>query len=154
MKTKRADLIIAILLAVIGVILAGLLIAWMTGMFKDKRQNLNSGTEKIDGAINAVADFDLLVYDGDTISGSTLMKLISDYDAKDMQISIWVHTLDNTDAYYNYAYTSGNLGSAVTVTPPAGKAASGYITPTGNFLGEVIKNTNNEIVCLKFTQQR
>lgn len=136
------------------VVLVGLLIAWMAGVFKDKKQDLNSGTEKIDKAINSIADFDLLVYDGDTISGETLSELISEYKSKDIPISIWVHTLDSSDAYYNYSFTTNNLGTAVTITPPASKTASSYITPSGNFLGDVIKNSNNEIVCLKFSQQK
>ncbi len=154
MKTKKVDLIPMVILTVIVVVLCGLFIAWLTGTFKDKKVDMDSGTEKIDSAIGSVADFDLLVYDGDIIRGKTLIKLIEDFDTKDVQVSIWVHTLDNSDTYYNYAYTSNNLGTTVTVTPPPGKAASGYITPSGSFLGEVLKNVNGEIVCLKFSQQK
>lgn len=154
MKTKKMDLIPMVILTVIVVVLCGLFVAWLTGTFKDKKADMDSGTEKIDSAIGGIADFDLLVYDGDMIRGKSLTKLIAEYDSKDVQVSLWVHTLDNTDAYYNYAYTANNLGAAVTVTPPTGKASSGYITPSGSFLGEVLKNTNGEIVCIKFTQQK
>lgn len=154
MKTKRSELVVKILLAAITVVLVGLLIAWMAGLFKDKKQDLNSGTQKIDDAINSMADFDLQVYDGNTISGETLTELISDYKSKDVKVSIWVHTLDTTDTYYNYSYTSSNLGAVAIATPPASKATAGYITPSGNYLGEILKNSNDEIVCLKFTQQK
>lgn len=154
MKTKYSDLVAKIFLTAIIVVLVGLLIAWMAGLFKDKKQDLNSGTEKIDNTINSIADFDLLVYGGNTISGESLVELTKDFKTKDVPVSVWVHTLDNADTYYNYSYTSSDLGAAVTITPPASKSASGYITPSGNFLGEVLKNDNNEIVCLKFTQQK
>jgi hypothetical protein len=156
MISKYSDLIAKILITAVVVVLTGLLIAWMAGLFKDKKQDLNSGTEKIDEAINSMADFDLLVYDGNTISGDTLAKLISDLKTKDIALSIWVNTLDTANAYYNYAFTpaSNTLGASVAITPPSGKASSGYITPSANFLGTVIKNTNDEIVCLKFTQQK
>ena len=156
MKTKSADLVVKILITVIVVILAGLLIAWMAGLFKDKRQDLNSGTEKIDSAISSMSDFDLIVYDGNTISGDSLMELISDFKTKNVPVSIWVNTLDNatTGDYYNYAFATGDLGATVTITPPASKSATGYITPSANFLGDVIRNENNEIVCLKFVQKK
>ncbi len=156
MKTKYADLIAKILVTAVVVVLTGLLIAWMAGLFKDKKQDLNSGTEKIDEAINSMADFDLLVYDGNTISGDTLAELISDYKRKDLALSIWVNTLDSANTYYNYAFTpaTSTLGASVAITPPTGKANTGYITPSGNFLGTVIKNANDEIVCLKFTQKK
>lgn len=154
MKTKKSDLVVKILIAAVVVVLAGLLIAWMAGLFKDKKQDLNSGTEKIDNTINSMADFDLQVYDGNTISGDTLTKLIGDYKSKDVKISIWVHTLDANDSYYNYSYASSNIGAASTTAIPTSKSAAGYITPSGNFLGEILKNSNDEIVCLKFSQQK
>lgn len=157
MKTKKSDLVAKILIAAIIVILAGLMIAWMAGLFKDKKQDLNSGTEKINTTINSMADFDLLVYDGDTINGDSLAELITDYKEKSVPVSIEVKTLDGTTVNYNYAVTDtglGNLGATVTVTPPAGKAANGYITPSGKFTGSVRKNSNDEIYCLAFQQKK
>jgi hypothetical protein len=46
------------------------------------------------------------------------------------------------------------LGIAAEDTPPTDKSAAGYITPTASFVGKVLKNVNNEIVCIKFTQQK
>lgn len=155
MKTKKSDLIVAIIITLLVVILTGLLIAWMTGMFKDKKKDIDNGTEKIDGAIGSMAEFDLLVYDGDTIGGERLVELISDFDTKDVQVSIWVHTLDNKDEYYNYAYTTdNNLGAPLETPIPTDKADEGYITPSAKFIGKVLKNTNSEIVCLNFVQQK
>lgn len=157
MKTKKSDLVVNILITVLVVVLAGLLIAWMTGMFKDKKKAINDGTEKINGVISSVAEFDLLAYDDSTIRGDVLLDLIEEYKDKDVKVSIGVHTLDNitTGIYYNYGYASDNLVEpALTITPPAGKSETSYITPSASFLGEVLRNPNNEIVCLKFTQQK
>jgi FlaG/FlaF family flagellin (archaellin) len=156
MKTNNSDLVAKILITAVIVVLTGLLIAWMAGLFKDKKQDLNSGTGKIDDAINSIADFDLLVYDGNTISGETLTELIKEFEKKDIAVSIWVNTLDANNAYYNYAFTpaSSTLGASDKKTPPTAKTSPGYVTPSANFLGEVIKNSNDEIVCLKFTQQK
>jgi hypothetical protein len=157
MKTKKSDLVVNILVTVLVVVLAGLLIAWMTGMFKDKKKSINDGTQKIDGVLSSVAEFDLLAYDDSTVRGDVLTDLIKEYKEKGVQLAIWVITLDNTSNFYNYGFNQENkvLTEAPTATvPPSTKSDSGYITPSASFVGEVIKNTNNEIVCLKFTQQK
>lgn len=159
MKTKNSSsLVIGIIGIAVIVILLGILIAWGLGLFKDKKQEANAATAKIDSATQSMADFDLLAYDDYTIKGGSLIDLITEYKTKDVQVSLWVYTLDKISTYYNYALTTttstSDLGAAVTVTPPASKSADGYITETANFLGSVIRNENNQIVCLKFTQQK
>lgn len=158
MKTKKSDLVVNILITVLVVVLAGLLIAWTTGMFKDKKKAINDGTEKIDGVISSVAEFDLLAYDDNTIRGDVLVDLIKEFKNRDAQLAIWVLTLDNmpTGTNYNYNFDPGTnmLGIAAEDTPPTDKSAAGYITPTASFVGKVLKNVNNEIVCIKFTQQK
>ena len=76
MKTKNSDIAVKIFLVVVAVILVGLIIAWSTGVFKDKKNDLNEGTERINNAISSMAEFDLLVYDGGNITGSLLLDLI------------------------------------------------------------------------------
>lgn len=147
-------MVVVLLLTLIGIIITGLFVAWMVGFVKDKKQNMNTSSDKTNMVINSIADFDYDAYDGKTISGAALKDLISEYKKKDEKISIWVSTLDTTNIYYNYNYESENLGAAVTTTPPPNKATSGYITPTESFMGEIIRNENNEVVCLKFTQQK
>ena len=162
MKTKKSDLVVNILVTVLVVVLAGLLIAWMTGMFKDKKKSINDGTQKIDGVLSSVAEFDLLAYDDNTVRGDVLTDLIKEYKEKDVQLAIWVLTLDDMDnnppgICYNHDFNPDDNTINVepnTKTPPSTKSASGYITPSASFVGEVLKNKNNEIVCIKFTQQK
>ena len=45
MRTKNSEIAVKIFLLVVSVILVGLIIAWSTGVFKDKRNDLNQGTE-------------------------------------------------------------------------------------------------------------
>lgn len=154
MKTKNTDLVIQIFLVVVAVILVGLLIAWSTGVFKDKRQDLNQSTNKIDDIVGSVADFDLLVYDGYTIKGSSLVELIDEMKRKDLVISIGVQTLAKQTTYYNYGYDGTVLKDKVTISPTKDKSKKDYITPSGSFKGKLIKNVNNEIICVEFTQQQ
>lgn len=162
MKTKRADFVYKIFFIVAGVILSGLLIAWLAGTYKDKKKEADAGTQKINSITSSMADFDLTVYDGGAIKGEALRDLISAIKdkGKDAQISVWVYTLDGKDIEYIYdieedkekgKYTLGNTNDNM---PGSKKSESGYITPTGNFIGEVLRNENDEIVGLKFTQQK
>ena len=154
MKTKNADIAAKIIITVVMVILVGLLVAWMVGLFKDKKQDLNSATEKTNTVISSVADFDVLVYDGAVISGESVAEVITDYKNRGIQVAICVQTLDGTDTDYNYNYTSNNLGTASTAAIPTSKTTAGYITSTGNFKGSILKNNNDEIVCVRFKQQK
>jgi hypothetical protein len=163
MKTKYADLIAKILITAVVVVLTGLLIAWMAGLFKDKKQDLNSGSNKIDDTISSVADFDLLVFDGKSVSGETLVKLIQEVVKKNPELSIAVQTLVNSKKatpvifYYNKALGAGNsINSSGTVTAldQSSKSSDNYLTPKANFMGEVLKNSNNEITGVLFKQQK
>ena len=92
MKTKNSDIAVKIFMVVVAVILVGLIIAWSTGVFKDKRKDLNEGTERINNAISSMAEFDLLAYDGGSIMGSLLVDLIND---KERDFNINVLTKEN-----------------------------------------------------------
>lgn len=154
MRTKKADLVVKILFVAILVILSGLLIAWMTGAFKDKKQDLNNGMEKIDSTMGSVADFDLLAYDGMPISGEAVMNLIKEYNDKSIPLAIRVITLAGSN-YYNYDVATSNLGSSLGAPSfSTNKAATSYITPTGDFKGSVLRNANDEIYCIEFKQQK
>ena len=89
MRTKNSEIAVKIFLLVVSVILVGLIIAWSTGVFKDKRNDLNQGTEKINDVLGTMADFDLLVYDGNIISGERVADLIEEVMRKiDMAIGV------------------------------------------------------------------
>lgn len=166
MKLHRAELVAKILMTAVIVVLVGLLIAWTVGVFKDKKQDLNSGSEKIDGSINAMAEFDLLVYDDKSIDGDSLVKLITDVVSKNPELSVEVQTLVNAKKttpviiYYNRFLGAGNVidtsGKVGTTTAldQSSKSSDNYITPTANFEGKILKNPNNEITGILFTQQK
>jgi len=157
MKTKKADFVYKLLFIVVGVILSGLLIAWLVGTYKDKKKEADAGTQKINSITASMADFDLTVYDGASIKGESLRELISELDRKDVLVAIGVKTLANGSfKYYNYKYnsSSNNLDGEETNLPTSDKKSADYINPNGNFIGEVKRNANDEIVCIEFTQQR
>lgn len=143
MKTKNNDIAVKIFLVVVAIILVGLIIAWSMGVFKDKKKDLDDGTARINNAISSMAEFDLLVYDGGTITGSLLLELIEGNSERLEGISISYKTLAEfsvTPAPYP--------ATAPEKTDPR------YINPNGIFKGEVERNANNVITELIFTQQK
>lgn len=163
MKSKYADEIISkIIIIAIIVILVGAMIYWVMGVYKDKKGAADSANSKINSANHEMADFDLLVYDGKSIDGDSLKELIDELKTNKVEVAVRVVTLGQdklspkgyTDYTYTYTDSSGAITPQPTPTiPTTSKSEVNYITPSANFLGEVIRNTNDEIVCLKFTQQ-
>lgn len=146
MKTKNNDIAVKIFLVVVAVILVGLIIAWSTGVFKDKRNDLNEGTERINKAISSMAEFDLLYYDGGNVTGSLLSDIINDSEMKDIEIRVQTLAMTTlTPPAIPSVYPTG--------TPPA-KTDAKYINPNGIFIGEITRDDNNVITGLIFTQQR
>lgn len=144
MKTKSSDIAVKIFLVVVAVILVGLFIAWNTGVFKDKKSDLDKGTERINSAISSMAEFDLLVYDGGTITGSLLLDLIDekkDGSEKFKDVIIEYKTL-----------SEASVSPAPYPSTAPEKTNARYINPNGIFEGTVIKNENEVVKALSFTQ--
>lgn len=162
MKTKKSNILVMILFAVILVILAGAFLAWMTGMFKSKKKDLNAGAEKINESVSSMADFDVDIYDGASINGESLVELIEEVVYKGKDISIAVQTLANLSRqspvmiYYNRALTENNsINANGTITVLEQNISSdNYITPSANFIGKVLRNTNVEVTGILFVQKK
>lgn len=160
LKTNKAEFINKVLFVVIAVILSGLLIVYMIGLYKDKKQELNTSTSKIKDSTSSVSNFDFEAYNGNTISGETLVALIKDVTQRNEDFSIAVLTLanakSNTIIYYNRALNSENNIVAGTVSSlnQNNKSSNNYITPTANFFGEILRNPNDEITGILFTQKK
>lgn len=149
MKTKNSDIAVKIFLVVVAVILVGLIIAWSTGVFKDKRKDLNEGTAKINSAISSMAEFDLLIYDGASISGEALVELIETIGEKDSEFTITVETLA-TLMPSSTASAISYIGNKSTI--PIEKDNGNYINPNGLFKGQINREENENITGLTFTQ--
>ncbi len=144
MRTKNSDIAVKIFLVVVAVILVGLIIAWSTGVFKDKKNDLNKGTEKINNAISSMVEFDMLMYDDNSISGDALVDLIERVCKEQLDLSIVVKTNQNNTG------TTYTKSATPTLTP--NKTDDGYINPNGLFRGEVTRNENDVITGITFTQ--
>jgi hypothetical protein len=163
MKAKNASgLVVGVILTVFVIILVGVIIFWTSGEFNSKKKTMDNSTAKIDRAIGSYSEFNFEIYDGKSLSGDAVKELISEVTNKGEVISIGVDTLDVGGAkYYNYSFTdktaddSQDIGAKITPipTPPTSKSDANYINPNGTFVGKVLKNANEEIICVLFAQQ-
>lgn len=155
MKTKRSDIPPKMVALVVGFILVCIIALWLVAYVKEKKEDLNSADAKSDKAIASMADFDLTAYNGTTVRGDALVELIDEMNDNKTELAIGVKTTAVAAAtFYNYTYAaaSNTLTASTTYTAPS-KAATTFINPTANFLGDIVRNTNNEIVGITFTQQ-
>jgi hypothetical protein len=159
MKTKNASgLLVGIVITVFMIILVGVVILWSSGYFSQNKKTLDKSTAKIDTAIGSMSEFDLDVYDGQSMRGDSLVELIKDLRDNQVVVSIGIRTLSvgssGTPKYYNYGFSTDITPSpALTANPPTAKNDADYVNPNGTFIGKVVRNKNDEVVLLEFTQQ-
>lgn len=141
MKTKKSDIAVKIFLVVVAVILVGLIIAWSTGVFKDKKKDLSKGTEKINNAIGSVMDYDIQMYCEGGISGDTLVDLIERVRKEQLDLAVKVITKDGVAA--GTIYTAEDTPTLATE-----KTNPEYINRNGSFKGEIDEDEekNNDII--------
>jgi len=125
----------------------------------------NKGKEDIDGnvgqyseAAGAYDEVDKTVYDGTTVLGKEVKRLIETYDEDDY-LSIVVDTLRGVST----AYVNVCVVPDLTITTNSGVKFSGmsilkktdanYINDAGEFLASVHYDENNVAACIRFQQQ-
>ncbi len=165
MKTKNAtNLVVGIVLTLVTIIMVGIVILWVTGYFGQNKRTLDRSTAKIDGAINAMSEFDLQIYQDKIIRGDVLVDLIQELRKDKVMVSIGVTTLGGEKEGVQYNYRTSAIdktdGTAeITPSPAASavipevKGSLEYINPNGSFKGKVVRDKNDEIVLIGFTQQ-
>lgn len=123
---------------------------------------VSSGTSQLNAMSSEYQDVNKSIYDGSTILGSELVNMIKKIIEKEEYISIVVQTLSgNTVTHYNYTHTEteGIHTISPTGTPPSVKAVTdkkadaNYINPSAQFLGNIFKDANNNVICIMFEQQ-
>lgn len=139
---------IALVLVVVGII-TGIVIAT-----SKKAQTLS---DEINKTADNLLETKYTQYDGEAISGSSLLNLIKTTYSDDDEIYIQVKTKANTSGVsYVCDSTPKKLEATAEkalIKDATTKSHNNYITPTAKFMGEVIRNSNEAIIGLVFEQQ-
>lgn len=100
---------------------------------------------------------DKIMYDGLPVPGSEVINVINKY--RNEVFSVMVVTKKSTNTYnYNMTIDGSNVGnlgntSSESVKSTTNVKSDAYINQNGQFLGETIRDANNVIIGIKFTQQ-
>lgn len=122
---------------------------------------MKSSTEKISSISADIEETEFTIYDDQTVSGSEVVNVVRKY--KNERIAVFVATgKDSNGAWYNNSATgisNGDYeGSIISSSPEdfssmIDESKNEYVNPNGKFKGKVLRNANNTIIGLYFTQE-
>lgn len=140
---------ISIVLVVIGVIV---------GIVMFATNKANTLTDEIAKTTDSLLETKYTQYDGNTITGANLLNLIKTTYSEGDEIYILVKNNSNkTGVYYcckaDLAPLTSNEQSTAVKNAQTKSNTGCYITPSGKFGGAVIKDANDSIIGLVFTQE-
>lgn len=119
-----------------------------------------SASEKVNQVGIEIEEAEFTMYDHTKVSGTEVVNVVRKY--QDERIGIQVETKKNAssaDEWFGYTITSSDgtyeIGSSSSsdIDELIDSSNNNYVNPNGQFLGEIIRNENNNIIGLIFEQQ-
>lgn len=145
------------ILIIAGIAIVLLVITFGYGIVKFAISKGNTLTNKISENIDSVLESNLTQYDGEQISGSNVLNVIKNLESGSDDVYVKVITLANSGGTFYVCDSSNNridtAQERTLLKNARTKTNNNYITPSAYFEGEVIRNANNAIVGIVFTQQ-
>lgn len=127
---------------------------------REARDTANNAVGQINRLNAEFSESDKLMYDNINVSGSEVVSVINKYKEDDM--GIIVNTKKTSNTMYNHTLTSSSEDGNTTYTLGVKATTkvkdaqdinnSLYINPNGFFYGQVLRDGNNVVVGLMFTQ--
>ncbi|HPU63950.1 MAG TPA: hypothetical protein PK304_07330 [Mobilitalea sp.] len=153
MKHKNNDFVPQIFLTVVGVILVGIIVYYIMHSVKSTAKIADSviaGTEKT--AVD-FEEYDIVKYDGEEIRGSEVINFIKKYlgdysETEEAPIYAEVITKMSGTTYSNKYINKKHIYDIKNFSDQ-----EHYIKPTAIFIGKVIRNENDVLIGIKFTQK-
>lgn len=120
---------------------------------REARDTASSGAGQINKLNAEFNESDKVMYDGLEVSGSEVINLINKYREED--IAIKVKTKKST-VYYGKILTSSDTEIGTTSSSSVKDAQKStsiyYINQNAQFIGEVLRDSNNAIIAISFEQ--
>ena len=136
-----------------GVIITCVVVGLGFYIAREAKDTATNGAGQITMLNSEFSNNDKTIYDGITVSGSEVLNAIKKF--KDEEISVKVVTSKST-TYYNYSLDTSEKNienkSTSSVTDAKKAASKNYINPNGKFEGEIIRDSNDYIIGICFTQ--
>lgn len=114
---------------------------------------ITNGTAKINNMSIQLQESDKTMYEGIDIQGSEVINVINKFKAEDLSVKV---ITKKSAIYYNRILTSSDteLGTAsnASIRDAQNLSSSSYINQNAMFSCEVMRDKNNAIIGLRFTQ--
>ncbi|NLG02977.1 MAG: hypothetical protein GX567_03945 [Clostridia bacterium] len=137
----------AIVITLVLVSLGFVLLNKATGSVDQQLSDMDQQQQKI-------MDQKYTKYDGITVTGAEVLNALESF--KDGEIAIKVITIKTTSTYYYSLTSSGDLATTGAFSADYSKAKdktdNNYINPSGKFEGAIIRDKNQTITGIQFTQ--
>lgn len=138
------------LLLAAGTVITCIIIGLGFYIAREARDTASSGAGQINRLNAEFMESDKVMYDGISVTGSEVVNVINKF--KNDELCVQVKTKKG-EASYGYTDTTLSSKSSHSIKETQNLKGVNYINPNGLFLGEVIRDSNNVIVGLLFTQQ-
>lgn len=137
---------------VLGIVLTGLLITFVFGVWNSVRGAGDTALTSSNSVIAQMDEAKYMMYDGVEITGAEVINVISQHQYDNIYIYV-----DNgvNPVMYNYSDESlTDPGTGASIKDAKDKTNQNYILPNARFLGEVKRNTDGTgaIIGLSFTR--
>ena len=140
-----------------GLIVTLLLISIMLAVFGVARLMVSKGEKKMDNMNASLSEADYTEYENQTVRGSKVQTIVKQYATYDVSIKVVTGAV-SAGTVYNYKLGSNNqLGSAVSdnstlISGVSDVSASNYINPNANFKCTLVRDSNDAVTQMVFTQ--
>lgn len=136
-----------------GVIITCVVVGLGFYIAREAKDTASGGASEISSLNSEFSQNDKTIYDGLTVSGNEVINAISKFSGDEIAVKV---VTSKASACYNKFLDSSEKsltqGTVSTVTKAKESSSKTYINPNGKFNGSVIRDTNNTIIAIKFTQ--
>lgn len=136
-----------------GVIITCVVVGLGFYIARAAKETAAGGAGEISSLNSEFSENDKTIYDGLTVSGNEVLNAINKFKNDDIAVKVvtkksstcYIYSLNNNE--------NGITGTAsATLTAAKNSANNAYINPNGKFNGKVLRDENNTIIGIKFSQ--
>lgn len=151
MKINHISDVTKIIIFAATIIVVCVLCALGFKMANEGKSAVTSGTKKYNEMASKQMSTDVSVYDGSTVLGNELQRIIKQAVDSQDYLAIRVQTGSMTRDY-NYVYTDENtrMTRSEYLEVPVRKSDEGYINPDAQFICTLMKDSDDSVVCMYF----
>ena len=137
-----------------GTVITCIIISLGFYIAREAKDTAASGAGQINKLNAEFAENEKTLYDGTEVSGSEVLNVIRRFQNEACGVYV---TTNKSSTFYGYSFDleSGSLTEEVDNTYKLARIETNeeYINPNARFLGTVIRDVNNTITGIEFTQQ-